>query len=234
MKQEAVASDRATRLKTARKVLLFCGILASLLAIGIDILAAMLYPGYSYTDQAVSELSAIGASTRPLLFASGMVYNSLMVAFGAGVWLSAGQKRSLCVTGALLAAYGLQGFIGWLFPMTPRGGETATTDVMHLIFSGLTVLLILLFIGFGSAARGRGFRLYSIATILTILVAGTLTGMQAQAIREGQPTPWVGLIERSMVYGDLLWVLVLGVVLLQAERQQEAIPAAITDKSVEN
>lgn len=48
------------------KVLLVCGIVSSALYIGTDILASMPYPGYSYTAQQVSELSAIGAPTRPL------------------------------------------------------------------------------------------------------------------------------------------------------------------------
>ena len=55
-----------------RKVLLICGILASLIYVGSDILAAMRWEGYSYTAQSVSELRAIGAPTRsflvPILF----------------------------------------------------------------------------------------------------------------------------------------------------------------------
>jgi len=43
-----------------RKLLLICGILSSLLYVGTDILAAMLYEGYSYTSQSISELGAIG------------------------------------------------------------------------------------------------------------------------------------------------------------------------------
>lgn len=37
-----------------RKVLLICGILSSLVFVGTDIVAGVLYPGYSFTDQAVS------------------------------------------------------------------------------------------------------------------------------------------------------------------------------------
>ena len=50
-----------------RRLLLICGILASLLWIGTDIVAGVLWEGYSFVDQAVSELSAIGAPTRPLV-----------------------------------------------------------------------------------------------------------------------------------------------------------------------
>jgi hypothetical protein len=55
------ASHRAT------VFLLACGILSPLLYDGTDILASMSYSGYSYRDQAVSELFAIGAPTSGLV-----------------------------------------------------------------------------------------------------------------------------------------------------------------------
>jgi hypothetical protein len=45
----------------ARKVLLVCGILSSLLYVATDILGAMRFEGYSYTSQSISELMAVGA-----------------------------------------------------------------------------------------------------------------------------------------------------------------------------
>ena len=51
---------------TVTKALLWCGIIASVLYIATDMFAATLWEGYSYTAQQVSELSAIGAPTRPL------------------------------------------------------------------------------------------------------------------------------------------------------------------------
>src|SRR5438876_11782978 len=46
---------------TRERVLLICGILSSLLRVATDILTAMWYPGYSYIDQTMSQLAAIGA-----------------------------------------------------------------------------------------------------------------------------------------------------------------------------
>lgn len=45
------------------KVLLICGIIIPIFYISIDTISALLYTGYSYIDQAISELSAIGAPT---------------------------------------------------------------------------------------------------------------------------------------------------------------------------
>ena len=202
---------------TIAKVLLVCGILSSLVYVGTDILASLLYEGYSYTDQAISELSAIGAPTRPLWVAMGFLYNPLMIAFGVGVWLSAGPKRSLRVAGILLVVYGALGLTAPLFPMNLREAEKTLTDTMHIIGTSLTVLLIVLFIGFGSGARGKWFCLYSILTILITLAFGALTGMQGSRVGAGLPTPWLGVLERVCVYSPMLWVLVLAVVLLRAQ-----------------
>jgi hypothetical protein len=95
-----------------RKVLLICGFLASLLYVGTDILAAMRYEGYSYTAQAVSELSAIGAPTRPLVVPLFTMHSVLQIAFGLGVWMSARRKRSLRFTAGLLVGVGLIDLVG--------------------------------------------------------------------------------------------------------------------------
>jgi hypothetical protein len=50
-----------------RKVLLAGGILSSLLYVATTIVEAMRREGYSPASQAVSELSAIGAPSRPLV-----------------------------------------------------------------------------------------------------------------------------------------------------------------------
>jgi hypothetical protein len=49
-----------------RKVSLMCGIVSSLLYVGMIVLVPMQGDGYSSASQTVSELSAIGAPTRPL------------------------------------------------------------------------------------------------------------------------------------------------------------------------
>ena len=78
-----------------RKGLLICGIISSLLYVAMNIIAAMLYEGYSSVSQTVSELSAIDAPTRPLWVSLAIVYSLLVIAFASGVLQSAGEKRSL-------------------------------------------------------------------------------------------------------------------------------------------
>ena len=91
----AIMYPRKTRnskmVETARMLrnpLIICGILASLLYIGTDILAGMLWKGYSFTDQAISELLAIDAPTSGLVVPLFTLYDLLLVAFALGVWLT--------------------------------------------------------------------------------------------------------------------------------------------------
>ena len=101
-----------------RKVLLGCGIASSLLYIVMNVVAAMRNPGYDSFSQTVSELSAIGAPTRDLWVPAGMLYEILVIAFGIGVWMSAGRRRPLQVFAGLLIAYGIFNF--WWPPMHQR------------------------------------------------------------------------------------------------------------------
>jgi hypothetical protein len=212
--------------KRVRKALLICGILSSLLYIGADILAATLYEGYSYTDQTISELSAIGAPTRSLLALTGTVYLFLVIAFGLGVWRSAGRNRALRITGILLVAYGLVGFAWPFAPMHQRevlaadGGTLS--DTMHLVLSAVDSLLFLLIIGFGAAAFGNLFRLYSIVTIIVLLVSGALTATDAPRVAANEPTPWLGVKERIELFSAMLWISVLSIVLLREEKRAGA------------
>jgi hypothetical protein len=149
------------------------------------------------------------------------VYTVLVVAFGLGVWRSAGPKRSLRIVGGALVAYALVSLV-WpqFFPEDLTAPASAFTNTMHIILTAVTVLSWLLILGFGATAFGKRFRLYTLGTLLTVIVFGALTGMQGGALAAGQPTPWLGLTERINIYSFMLWAIVLAVVLLRitAER----------------
>jgi hypothetical protein len=170
----------------ARKILLACGILSSLLYVVMNIIAPTLYKGYNTASQTVSELSAIGAPTRPLWLFLGIPYTLLATAFRCGVLASARRNHPLRVVGGLMVAHGVIG-IFWP-PMHMRGAGFTLTDTMHIVFAMVTVLLMMLAIGFGAAAFGKLFRLYSIATIALLVLFGALTGMEAPRIAANLPS----------------------------------------------
>ena len=86
-----------------RKILLGCGVVSSVLYIAVDVLGSLRYPGYRYTEQQFSELTAAGSPVRPLMIALNVIpYTLLVVAFAMGVWTSARPKRAGRITGAML------------------------------------------------------------------------------------------------------------------------------------
>src|SRR5688572_20926260 len=211
------ATKRTQTGKIVRKVLLICGILSSLLYVAMNIFVPMLFPGYSSASQTVSELSAIDAPTRSLWVMLAIVYAVLVIAFGWGVRESWGQKRPLRIAGNLLIISAIIG-LAWP-PMHQRevlaaGGGTLT-DTMHIVFTIVSVILMLLTIGFCAVSFGKLFRFYSIITVIILLVFGILTGLVSPAMQANEPTPWIGVWERISIGGYMLWVAVLSIVLLR-------------------
>ena len=210
-----------------RSGLLACGVLYALLyVVSNDVVAATRYEGYSRLSQAISELSATSAPTKPFLTALLPIFTALLMAFGIGVWKSAQGSRRLRVTGALLFAHGATAPIWVLFPMTTReemGATMPVNDLGHLLLSAAAIAFILAQMGFGGAALGKRFRLYSLVSAATVVVFGALTGIASREMPTGEPTPWLGLVERISFGAWLLWISMLaGVLLWRSRRPEEA------------
>jgi hypothetical protein len=202
------------------RVMLACGIAAFLLYISMDALAAALYAGYSYRDQTVSELSAIGAPTRSMWVPLGALYGVLMLAFAYGLWLVRGDSRVRLIIAASVLLMAIMDLVAWpLAPMHQRkvladGGGTFS-DTLHLILGGANLVLFLVVMSVGAAALGRRFRLYSFATIALMLVSGTAMGFITPGLDNNEATPWLGIYERIAVFGPMLWLAVLAAGLLR-------------------
>lgn len=198
------------------KALLTCGIIYPFLYIFADILGTLIYEGYDYTSQNISEILAIGSPARPVVLPLFNLSDLLLLAFAIGVFESAGQKRMLKIAAVLLACCAITGALTSLFfPMNLRDAPKTYSDTMHIILTSVLVLIILGSIGTGASALGRGFRWYSIITIAVLFIFGALTGMQGPKIGTGAPTPWMGITERVNIYGYVIWVLVFAVNLLR-------------------
>jgi hypothetical protein len=215
---------RHTMLGASQAALLVCGILSALLYAAMVIVVAMRWEEYNSASQTISELSAIGAPTRPLWVALAPVYSLLVIAFGWGVWMSAGRRHRLRVAGALIFA---SGAIGPFWPpMHLRGSEPTLTDTLHIVFAIVWNLLAVLTVVFAAAGLGKRFRLYSVATLAAFLVFGALTGMDGPRITANLPTPWVGVWERILIATFLLWVVVLAFALLRGSAERSGKPLA--------
>ena len=108
------------------------------------------------------------------------------------------------------------------FPMKTRealaAGEGTLRNALHPPVTMVSVIFLLLAVGFGSTLLGKRFRYYSYGTILTLIVFGVLTSLQVGQMEANQPTPWMGLEERINIYATMLWVAVLAIGLLCAQK----------------
>ena len=178
-----------------------------------------MWGNYDFTSQYVSELSAIGSPSRVFVIPLYLLYNILVIAFIAGVWQVSTEKRKFRILTFLLFGYVLGGIMGLFFPMNPSVPATEFSNTMHQTLAGVTVVFILLSLVVGLTIFSKHFRYYSLGTILVYLLLGALPFLGVAQVEEGSPTPWLGLVERSMVYGFMLWVVLLAIVLIRAESE---------------
>lgn len=201
--------------RTLRDVWLGCGVISSLLYVAMNVVVPMQWPGYDQASRVVSELSAIGAPTRPVWVALGMVYTMLVVAFGWGIRMAAGDDRRLDVVGILISIYGALGFVWPFAPMHLRetlatGGGTFS-DTMHIVLGASTEAIYLAALVLAATALGRAFRVYSIATAVALAGFAVLTFRDAPRLGANQLTPVIGVWERINIGLFLLWMVVLAI-----------------------
>jgi len=206
----------------ARKLLLACGVLSSLVYLSADVIGAMRWEGYSYLDQTISELAAIGSPSRPVTLALFTLYDVLLIPFAIGVAMT--NRRGVREAGVILAALAGLGVVAAFFPIHVRGYPWTINETVHGILTAITVFLIVSAMGLAARALPGGFRIYSMATLVTTLVSGAWAGWIGRQLANDLPTPWIGVAERISVFAFLLWVAVLAIVLLNERRAAEAAP----------
>lgn len=210
-----VGRTEAPRSGVIQSLLLLAGVLSSVVYITADILCGLRYPGYSFTDQVISELSAIGAPTTELWVKLLQGFAVLFAAFTIGVIRESRGHPRLGATGWLLVAFVLSGPLWSFVPMHRRGDVFTWTDVGHIALGGVMVLLVTSVIAVGAGALGRRFRVFSQVLVAVAVVSGVGTFAYVPRMINQQPTPWVGTVERIHLYAFFLWIAVLAAALLR-------------------
>jgi hypothetical protein len=199
-----------------RRVLLACGIVGAALYPLSDMFAATRYPGFSFRDQAVSELFAIGAPTSELVVPLFSLSSTLLFLFAIGMWMSANGRRLVRLMAVMMALNTIDALVLWnFFPMHMRGSEPTFTDMMHGVLAIDPFLLATVILG-AVAFRG-GFRVYTVATIVFTSVLAVIGFSFVSEVVANEPTPWMGASERAAQYATNLWYAVLAVVLLRQQ-----------------
>ena len=194
-------------------ILLKCGIFGSLFYPIADIIAGNLYNGYSFNEQTVSELFAIGAPTSQLVVTLFTISSLLFIAFAFGIWLLSNDKRILRILSLMIFGNAVNSLILWnFFPMHMRGIQPSFTDTMHGILAINPFVLVSIILG--AVYFKNWFRYYSIATVLLLIVMVIFAIPKALLVYENRPTPGLGIMERASQYGHQLWHAILAIVLL--------------------
>jgi hypothetical protein len=197
-----------------QNVVLALGLVSPLVYIATDIAASLIYHDYSFTDQAVSELFAIGAPTCSLVVPLFTFSSLLLAVFGLGVWSCAERSRALRIMAVMILLNAVDCLLLWnFFPMHMRGVKVDSTDSIHAL---LAINPFIVFsIGLGVFAYRGWFRWYSSGTILLLVGTATLSFGLLPAFKANLPTPNMGLLERIAQYVHLTWHGVLALSLLR-------------------
>lgn len=197
------------------KILLAMGIASTLLYPITDILAGVLYKGYSFNEQAISELFAIGAPTSRMVVSLFTICSVLFIGFGLGIGLSS-NNRLQRILAVMVIGNAINSLVLWnFFPMHMRGAGATFTDTMHTVLAINPFILISIILG---AVIFKGwFRFYSLGTILLLLIPAVMSFSYIPLLIAHQPTPWMGFTERLSQYGHQLWHAILAIVLIRGQ-----------------
>jgi hypothetical protein len=200
------------RLSSFNKFLLTCGVISSLWYVAINVIVPTHFDGYEISSQAVSELSAIGSPTRLLWVTLAAIYIVLLGLFALGILMSAGKNKRIYRLGAILGLYCVLN-VYWP-PMHLRGNETSLTDLLHIVWTVLSIGLMTAMMINGMKIDGKAFRFYTFSTLALFAVFGVLTGIEAPKVATDLSTPLLGIWERVLITLYLAWISVLAIILL--------------------
>jgi hypothetical membrane protein len=208
--------------------LLWAGIAAVAVYFIGDLVAGLLYSGYSFRDQAISELSAYGSPVRPLMVTVILLHDVLLIAFGVAVWRRVAARKSLRWAGLSLAAIGVSGLpTHTVFAMSSRWMDAGFNDTMHQAFTGIFTLLVVVAIVLSAIAYPGGFRRFSIGVLVVLAGFGAAAAIAIQGIEENA-TAWAGGFERINAYAYFAWLIALAAILLRSEATQAQRDQAAT------
>lgn len=193
--------------------LLACGVLAPLLSLATDVAAIARAPGYRPVRQSMSELTAVGASTRPFASALTIARDALLAAFATGVIASSGDSRVLAATGGLIAANAASdAFATAVLPRDYASPTWAPRNTANTVVMAAGVGCFVAAMGTGAVALRGPFRAFSAGIPLSYVL---LTGLALRRRSADEPPSSTGAQERTMAYSYHLWVGVLACLLLR-------------------
>ena len=212
--------------KTLIQKLGLLGVVSFLSYTAAVVFSPLTYPGYCWTAQAVSDLSAANAPSLTLWNQLSSLYNvcELLCVMMVCVGIQ-GRGTKLLRTGIyLFAAMEWVSAVGFrMFPLSDSGYAGTFQDRMHLLATALVALLSVasLTVILIAGLRDRGCRSYGVCAgiALAMMLVGAL-GMKLV------PAAYFGVVERFSVFAATGFNAALGLHLFcMKERETEALQA---------
>ncbi len=208
---KVVSEKDIAKVDMKERILFLADILGPIVYIFNVLLGGIITPNYSHIQNAVSELTQRGAPNIVILSTLFVVSAILILLFGIAVMMRyKHQNRRLYAGGVLIVIYGIfAALLASIFPQDPLGGESTFPGTMHLVIAGLTAFVIMVGIllsGLGmdkQTVPWRGFKLYSVITVILVFVFGAPTPILIMNNIE-----LLGLFERLTQLAYLQWFVV--------------------------
>lgn len=210
--------------KTLLQKLGLLGVVSFLSYTAAVVFSPLAYPGYNWTAQAVSDLSAANAPSLALWNQLSAPYNTCEVLCATVVCIGIqGRKTRLLRTGIyLFAAMEWVSAIGYrMFPLSDSGYAGTFQDMMHMAITAVVVLLsiVSLSITLIAGIKNRSCRSYGVCAgvALGMMLVGAL-GMKLV------PAAYFGVVERFSVFAATGFNAALGLHLFFSDgtRQQRS------------
>lgn len=201
-----------------KKLLYYGGLFGSIIFLLNDIIGSIITPGFNPIVNAVSELTQAGSENAVLLSSLFLIAAIMLMVFGIGLFAhyKFGQTKLIFFGGIFIILLGLfSALSGTIFPMDPFDGEATFAGNMHIILTGLNIILIVLAIpmigiGLNKINQWKSFRLYSIVTVLIMVIFGASTSFLIMNDIE-----MLGLFERITIFAYQLWIFILAFMLIK-------------------
>ena len=187
------------------------GIVSFLSYTAAVVFSPIAYPGYNRMAQAVSDLSAADAPSLALWNQLSAFYNACEIVFVTVVCIGIqGQKTKLLRAGIyLFAVMEWISAVGYrMFPLSTGGYAGEFQDIMHMVTTGLVVMLsiVSLTVIIVSGAKDKRCRSYGVcaAAALGMMLVGAV-GMKIV------PAAYFGVVERFSVFAATGFNAALGI-----------------------
>lgn len=206
--------------KTLVQRLGLLGVVSFLSYTAAVIFAPLAYPGYRWTAQAVSDLSAANAPSLVLWNQLSAFYNVCEVVCATVVCIGIqGQRTRRLRAGIyLFAVMEWISAIGYrMFPLSDSGYAGAFQDVMHMVVTALVVLLSIVSLNviISAGLKDKSCRSYGVcaAIALGMMLVGAM-GMKIV------PAQYFGVVERFSVFAATGFNAALGIHLFCTKQKE--------------